>query len=73
MKKFTNAVFKEYGMPIKSDADLKDIDFKNKSRVHEWKNYVQDFYVKNWQDLTYRERVIIYCEAEYQADKEEWD
>jgi len=73
---FVIAVFESYGLPIKTETDLKavSVDFKNKEKVHDWRNHVSDFYVENWDSLTFREKAIIYCEAQYQADNEQnWE
>ena len=70
---FVKTIFVDYGLPIMSDEELAKADFENRGKIHEWKNYVSELYVKEWHNLTYRERVIIYCEAQKQADREEWD
>ncbi len=69
-KPLTNKIFEDYGLPILNEIEP---DFTEKRRVHNWKNYVSTLYVTNWKYLTYREKVIIYCEAQKQADAEEWD
>lgn len=48
-------------------------DFEKRTKVHDWRNYVPDEWVKEWDSLTEREKRIIAVMAETQADKEEWD
>ena len=47
-------------------------EFENRTRVHDWRNYVPDEWVKEWDSLTEREKRIVAVMAETQADKEEW-
>jgi len=51
---------------------LKDIDFSRKEKVHDWRNYVGEFEFC-WQELTPRERQIIFVLADERAGQEEWD
>jgi len=53
--------------------NLDNPKFENKTRVHDWRNYVPDEWIKEWSSLTDREKKIIAVMAETQADKEEWD
>lgn len=48
-------------------------EFENRTKAHDWRNYVPDEWVKDWDSLTEREKRIIAVMAETQADKEEWD
>jgi len=70
---FILSIFTEYGISIRDEKTLDNVEFENKGKVHEWRNYVSPLYQKEWKNLTYREKVIIYCEAYNQAEKEEWD
>lgn len=65
-------LFQDYTEQL-STIDINNPDFKNKSKVHDWRNYVPFDWQKNWEQLTERERKIIFVMAEIQADKEEWD
>lgn len=56
-----------------SMIDIENPDFKNTSKVHDWRNYVPYDWQKNWEQFTERERQIIAVMAQSQADKEEWD
>jgi methionine salvage enolase-phosphatase E1 len=49
------------------------IDWKNRHRIHDWKNYVPDGIKNIWVDLTLNEKLLIYHQSEIQADNEEWD
>lgn len=53
--------------------DLDNPKFKERTEVHDWRNYVPDEWAKNWHSLTKRERQIIAVMAEMQAEQEEWD
>lgn len=59
--------------PLVGKKFLEEADFEHKGKVHEWKNYVDSTYIKMWHKLTYREKAMIYLEAKYQADREEWN
>ncbi len=65
-------LFKDYTNKL-SMIDIDNPDWKNISKVHDWKNYVPYDWQENWQDFTERERQIIAVMAQSQADKEEWD
>ena len=65
-------LFKDYTTKL-SMIDIDNPDWKNISKVHDWKNYVPYDWQENWQDFTERERKIIAVMAQSQADKEEWD
>lgn len=56
-----------------TDVNLETPDFKNRKEVHDWKNYVPKELIKDWLELTNRERKIIYTMAEIQANDEDWD
>lgn len=56
-----------------SMIDIENPDFKNTSKVHDWRNYVPYDWQKNWEQFTERERQIIAVMAQSKADKEEWD
>jgi hypothetical protein len=53
--------------------DVGSPDFKAKTLVHDWRNYVPKQWQDNWHKLTERERKIIAIMAQRQADIEEWD
>ena len=56
-----------------SDEDLlSSIDFSNREKCYDWKNYV-GMYSKIWDQLTLRERKIIYIYASELANREEWN
>lgn len=48
-------------------------DWNHTNRCYDWKNYVDDEFKSRWDELTYRERLIIAVFAERLASKEEWD
>ena len=56
-----------------SNIDLENPEFEKRTKTHDWRNYVPDNWVKEWLDLSIRERTIIAVMAEMQADNEEWD
>lgn len=45
-------------------------DFKDKRRVHDWRNYASDY---KWKRMTDLERLLDYAQAETAANAEEWD
>ena len=57
---------------LKTGEEVENPNFKQKSKVHDWKNYVGDFEYF-WDELTLREKQIIYVLAEQQANAEYWD
>ena len=65
-------LFQDYTAEL-SMIDINNPDFENKSKVHDWRNYVPYDWQKNWEQFTERERQIIAVMAQSQADKEEWD
>ena len=46
--------------------------FKNRSKCHNWENYVDQFYKKSWKKLSKETRLVIFGMAYLQADSEEW-
>jgi hypothetical protein len=42
-------------------------------KIHDWKNYVPDEFIKDWSNLTLQEQKIIFIFAEKEADAEQWD
>lgn len=48
-------------------------NFNDVSRVHDWRNYVPDEIKEVWDNLTERERKLIFIMCEPIADREEWD
>lgn len=65
-------IFNEYDEWLLS-IDVSSPDFKDKTSVHDWRNYVPDRWQDNWDELTERERKIIAIMAQAQADSEDWD
>lgn len=55
------------------ESGLRQEDFKSIGRVHDWRNYVPDAFISTWQDLSDRERAIIYLMAQDQSNAEEWE
>ncbi len=53
-----------------TDDELRKEDFKDKSRVHNWRNYAAGY---RWKKMTDLERIIDYAQAEQAANNEEWD
>ncbi len=56
-----------------SFVDILNPDFKNRTKVMDWRNYVPFDWQENWNKFSIRERKIIAVMAQMQADKEEWD
>jgi hypothetical protein len=54
-------------------CDINNPDFKHKSRVHDWRNYIPYEFQKIWKELPLLSRVILVIMAEEQATAEEWD
>lgn len=61
-------LFKEFTKHM----NLDNPEFENRTKIHDWRNYVPDEWVKEWSSLTEREKMIIVVMAETQADNEEW-
>lgn len=56
-----------------SIIDLEEeIDFENTDKYYDWRNYIGDF-KDIWNNLTLREKKIIYIFCKQQADAEEVD
>lgn len=49
-----------------------ECDFEKASKVHDWKNHVPEELIPVWNDLTERERKIIFIMAESSATAEIW-
>lgn len=52
---------------------LQDERFEGLRKVHDWRNYAPEQYIRDWQNLTARERKIIFIMAEARANAEEWE
>ena len=65
-------LFQDYIAEL-SGININEPDFENKSKVHDWRNYVPYDWQNNWDCFTEQERQIIAVMANSQADKEEWD
>lgn len=70
---FIENLFKHHDFAEITVDELLNTEFVPTSKVHDWRNYVSDYLIVNWQKLTHRERCIIYCYAKRQADNEEWE
>jgi hypothetical protein len=46
--------------------------FKDKSKVHNWEKYVDEFYKENWKKLSQEARLLIFEGAAKLAHWEEW-
>jgi hypothetical protein len=55
------------------ESTLLNPKFDEKTKIHDWRNYVPLMIEAAWFDLTLRERALIYFLAKMQADYEEWD
>lgn len=53
--------------------EIDEPNFNNKDKVHDWKNYVPEDWIKNWEKFSYKEKQIIYILTQERADAEEWD
>jgi len=49
------------------------IDWNNRHRIHDWKNYVPGEIKNIWTELTINEKLLIYYQCGIQVDNEEWD
>ena len=69
LQKLIDSEIKEhYCQPVLEGSDV----FKNIQKIHDWRNYTNQFKTV-WNELTLREKQIIFCMAENQARNEEWD
>jgi hypothetical protein len=53
-----------------TDQELREEDFKDKSRVQNWRNYAASH---RWAKMTDLERLLNYAQSVRAADCEEWD
>lgn len=53
--------------------DIDKPDFDNTEKVHDWRNYVPDIAIDNWDKLSLETRTYIVYMAENQASSEEWE
>ena len=65
-------LFKEFTEKL-SMIDIEKPDFKNTTKVHDWRNYIPYDWQINWNQFTQRERQIMAVMAQSSADIEEWD
>jgi len=54
-------------------CDINNPDFKHKSKVHDWRNYILYEFQEIWKELPLITRYALIIMAEGQADKEEWE
>jgi len=66
-------LFKETNEIAPVGLKLEDADFTKIGRVHDWRNYVPEELQKDWNQLTERERQIIFVMADERASAEDWD
>ena len=48
-------------------------EFEKAGKVHDWRNYVPDLLMQDWEKLLYETRALVVIMAAYQADAENWD
>ena len=53
--------------------DWENPDFKNKNKVHEWKNYVPLGISMMWQSFTIEQKKALFSMFNDIASNEEWD
>ncbi len=53
--------------------DIKNPNFENKGRVHNWRNYIDDEIKSLWYLLSEDAKLIAYIQAKRSAYNEEWD
>lgn len=53
--------------------DFINPDWKNKERVHEWKNYVSNEIQNIWHSFNLEQKATIALQAREQASQEDWD
>jgi len=58
---------------IPEKLDLNNPKFEDATRVHDWRNHVLYQFTEDWENLTDREKKIIYIIAEDSANDEVWD
>lgn len=56
-----------------SGASLKCEDWRDTSRVHNWRHYIDPHIRKAWIELSDEARGLAYLLAERDASREEWD
>jgi hypothetical protein len=47
--------------------------FYDDNRVHNWRNYVDNRFILEWNTLSEEVKLVIFLMAERQANREEWD
>lgn len=54
--------------------DWKHPDWNNRTRVHDWKNYVETEYLENmWEVFDDNQKKVLAYNFQLVADQEEWD
>jgi len=48
-------------------------EFEKKSRVHDWRNYIDTYFQERWHSLPIETRLILFINAERRADSEQWE
>lgn len=48
-------------------------DFENKCPVNDWRNYVDEYIIEVWHELSQESRIIAIIMGSQQARAEEWD
>lgn len=54
-------------------ADFINPNWKNKNRVHEWKNYVSEEVQDIWHSFSLEQKATLALQAYDQASNEDWD
>ena len=52
---------------------ISDPQFHNKTRIHDWRNYVPREFQSVWHKLSATEQILLFSMAEIQASNEEWE
>lgn len=53
--------------------DVNNPQFDKATKVHDWRNHVDEIFKITWTELTQREKLIIASIAEGLADIEQWE
>lgn len=56
-----------------SGYNINEDNFSNGEKIHDWRKYIDSDFVEHWKELTWREKGILFIQAQRRAADEEWD
>lgn len=55
------------------DEQVRNPDWKQKGRVHNWRNYISDSIKKSWDTIPIEAKYVFVIMAEEKSSDEDWD